>query len=208
MLLGRRCIIVAASLCLISTASGQPESVLGLAVEEVRSELDDILANEFNRATEWDQVTVALRRITSLYNRRPAAAIAQFEIPASDMEVIHSVFEFWRGSADPNGDNRISKMCEIWDTTNFTGADRIDAALLAYEREISSGFADYNRQRVEQLLSELELRLPSDSWERLSTLVNEYAARSSGSVSHSFFTKTVRASQSEETMELHCGDTI
>lgn len=202
----QRSLTIIFSICLVNTVSGQSRDIEELSIVEIRSELDQILANEFNRAAEWDRVSVALRTITSMFKRRPEAALAQLDISLSEMETVQFVFEAWAQSTDQDGDNRIAKMCEVWKATSLTGSDRIAAALLAYEREISTGYADFNQRRVGQLLDELEFQLLPASWERLSEYVEDQLNRSSGNVSHSFFTRTVLTSQSVETMELHCGN--
>ncbi|WP_156412621.1 hypothetical protein [Pseudohongiella spirulinae] len=141
-----------------------------------------------------------------MFERRPEAALTQLDISRPEMEIIQSVFETWLQSSDRDGDNRIAKMCEIWEATSLVGSERIDAALLAYEREVSTGYSDFNQRKVEQLLVELESLLSPDSWEKLSLYVEDQLSRSSGNVSHSFFTRTVRTSQSIEAMNLHCGN--
>lgn len=206
MSLRRKFVALILFMCLTLTVYGQSRDIEELSIVEIRSELDQILANEFNRATEWDRVTVALKRITSMFERRPEAALTQLEISRPEMEIIQSVFETWLQSSDQDGDNRIAKMCDVWEATSLVGSDRIDAALLAYEREISTGYSDFNQRRVEQLLGELESLLSPDSWEKLAVFVEDQVSRSSGNVSHSFFTRIVRTSQSLETMNLHCGN--
>lgn len=206
MSLNQKVLPIIFSMCLVNTVSGQPRDIEELSIVEIRSELDQILANEFNRATEWDRASVALMTITSMFKRRPEAALAQLDISRPEMETVLFVFDSWGQSTDLDGDNRIAKMCEVWEATSLIGSDRIAAALLAYEREISTGYSDFNQRRVEQLLGELESLLLPASWERLSVYVEDQLNRSSGNVSHSFFTRTVLASQSVETMELHCGN--
>ena len=202
----QRALAIIFSICLVNTVSGQSRDIEELSIVEIRSELDQTLANEFNRAAEWDRVSVALMRITSMFKRRPEAVLAQLDISLSEMETVQFVFEAWAQSTDLDGDNRIAKMCEVWKATSLTGRDRIAAALLAYEREISTGYAEFNQHRVGQLLDELEIQLLPASWERLSEYVEDQLNRTSGNVSHSFFTRTVLTSQSVETMELHCGN--
>lgn len=206
MSLSQKVVALILFICLVPTVSGQSRDIEEMSIVEIRSELDQILANEFNRATEWDRITVALKRITSMFERRPEAALTQLDISRLEMEIIQSVFETWLQSSDRYGDNRIAKMCEVWETTSLVGSDRVDAALLAYEREISTGYSDFNQRRVEQLLGELESMLSPDSWEKLAVYVENYLSRSSGDVSHSFFTRVVRTSQGVETMNLHCGN--
>lgn len=206
MWLVQRALTIIFFICLVNTVSAQSRDIGELSIVEIRGELDQILANEFNRAAEWDRVSVALRTITSMFKRRPEVALAQLDISLSEMETVQIVFEAWAQSTDQDGDNRIAKMCEVWMSTSLTGSDRIAAALLAYEREISTGYSDFNQRRVGQLLDELEIQLLPASWGRLSEYVEDQLNRSSGNVSHSFFTRTVFASQNVDAMELHCGN--
>jgi hypothetical protein len=206
MSLSQKCLAMLLAICLVSSASGQARDIAEMSASEIGIELDQILANQFNRATEWDRVEVALMSLTGMFRRRPEAALAQIDIPQAEMETLQFVFESWGQSTDRDGDNRIARMCEVWTASTLTGRDRFDAALLAYEREISNGYADFTQRRVEQLLAELERLLLPASWERLSEYVVEQASRPSDNVSHSFFTNTVRNSQNVETMELHCGN--
>ena len=156
MSLSQKCLAMLLAICLVSSASGQARDIAEMSAAEIGTELDQILANQFNRATEWDRVEVALMSLTGMFRRRPEAALAQIDIPRAEMETLQFVFESWGQSTDRDGDNRIDRMCEVWTASTLTGRDRIDAALLAYEREISNGYADFTQRRVEQLLAGLK----------------------------------------------------
>lgn len=201
----QKCVAMMFAIALISPAYGQARDIEEMSATEIRSELDQLLADEFNRTTEWDRVEAALIRLTGMFRRRPEAAMAQIDISHSELETLQFVFMSWGDSTDRDGDNRIARMCDVWNASNFTGSERIDAALLASEREISTGYADFTQRKVEQLLVELERLLLPVSWQRLSEYIAEQSSLPSDNVSHSFFTNTARASQSVEALELHCG---
>ncbi len=184
---------------------GQAPDIGELSVEEIREELDQFLESEFDRATRLDRISAILVRIKNFYERRPEIIQSQLNLPTSEIETIHQVVSNWIFSPNRNGDNRIIRMCEVWSNTTYTGSDRIDAALLAYEREVESGYRAFTDSRVEALLNELESSLLASSWLVLASYVETEVNDYTGKISHSFFTNVVRRTQSVETMELHCG---
>ena len=186
-------------------AFGQPPEIEQLSIEQIRTELDQLLDNEFTRATDIDRISAILVRIKNFYQRRPEIVQAQLNLPVSEIETIHQTVTEWLESPNNNDDNRIARMCEVWTNTTYTGSDRIDAALLAYERETDAGYRDFTRVRIEELLERLESRLLASSWGLLESYIDAEVSDFSGNISHSFFTRTVRQTQSIETMELHCG---
>lgn len=190
----------------ILVSCGQAPDVESGSIEEIREELDQILAGQFDRVSEFDRTSAILVRMKNMHERHPEMVQAQLNLPSSEIEFIHAAITNWLESPDREGDNRISKMCTVWRTTSYRGADRIDAALLAYEREISSGYAAFTESRIRELLSELEFSLSVDSWSKLSTYVDAQVSNFRGKISHSFFTSNVRKRQDFATMEYHCGE--
>lgn len=189
---------------LTTVAYGQARPIEQMTIEEIRQELDAYHANEFDRATEADRVHAVLRRIESFYSRMPEQLLARLSLPEAEVETIIQVMADWRSAQDRSGDIRMAATCEVWLSTPHRGADRIDAALLAYERETSGSFTEYNQAGVEELLEQLEAALDPSSWNILSEYLDDQVANFSGKISHSFFSRVVRDTQSVETMELHC----
>jgi len=191
---------------IVKSSHGQFTEIEQLSIEEIRAELNQYLDSEFDRATDSDRISAILVRIKNFYERRPEWVQAQMNLPLTEIDSIHQLVSNWLESPNRGGDDRIALMCSVWNNTSFAGADRIDAALLAYEREIDAGYADFRKSRVEELLSELESNLSADTWASLDSYIRSQLIDYSSKISHSFFTSVVRRSQGVDSMELHCGN--
>lgn len=197
--------LMLAVLVMPNVVLSQVISIDNLPIEEIRTELDSILANEFDRVSASDRKSAVLVRVMNWIERRPGSIQAQVSLTDSELELIRSIVSSWLQDPNRAGDNRISRMCEVWLNSNYSGADRIDEALLAYEIENSSGYALFTEQRLVAVLADLEASLSPNSWSDFSSYIQEQVDSFTGKISRSFFTRIVRRQQSLDTMELHCG---
>ena len=197
--------LLCASLLVSCAEVEQPIEVANLTIDEIRILLDESIQNQFDRVTESDVVGAVLILAMHWIETKPEMKKA-LELTDEEIKAINTKITDWREDPNRVGDNRISKMCEVWANSSYLGADRIDEALLTYEIESSTGYSEFSKSRIESLLSNIEATLNLNSWEGFSAYVQDQVDSWSGKISHSSFSSHVRRTQDIETMKYHCGN--
>ena len=175
-----------------------------MTIDEIGMELDQIVLSEFESAGDEHWSWVIFHRLQQSLVTAPELFSNRSNISLIKVSTIESLLT--TAINDPNsiGDNRISVMCRTWNNSTHSGSNRIDEALLSYERENSEGYSDYISTKVGRVLRAVQGALEADEWARFSDFYSEELASKRGKLTISNFTRMVRSRQDIATMEHHC----
>lgn len=187
-----------------ANAIPQSRPIADMTIGEIGEELDQIILREFEAAGDEHWEWVILHRLQQSLSTAPELFANLIDISLVKASTIESVLSAAINDPRRVGDNRILTMCRTWNNSTYIGIDRIDEALLSYERENSAGYSDFVFAKVDRVLSAIQESLDDDEFERFSSFIDDELDLKRGKLTISSFTRMVRSRQDFATMEYHC----